>query len=388
MNMEKINVLVVDDVPQNLVAISALLSQPGLNVITVSSGPEALEVLLVEDVALALIDVQMPQMDGFELAELIRGSERTRSVPLIFLTAGAREAKTSFRGYEAGAVDFLYKPIDDTILRSKVSVFVELHAKEKQLSRQLEELKQALALNELFVAVLGHDLRNPLSAILNGAELLKKASSDPLVQSAASRIKTSGNRMTEMVEQLLDVARIRAGALVLRYKKTNYETLCRTIADELSGDTTRPRVDVQGVGNLTGEVDSDRIAQVISNLLSNALQHGTAGQPVQIQLDGSLASRIVMRVINGGVIPASALEGIFKPFYSRHSMDKPNQGLGLGLYIVKMFVESHGGTVNVHSASDKGTVFEVSLPRFPVAAQPLNADMKSAASLFETHADS
>src|SRR5207342_1172981 len=110
-------VLIVDDVPQNLVAIAALLARPGVKVLQARSGTEALEILLVEEVALALVDVQMPQMDGFELAELIRGSERTRHTPLIFLTASASDPSRTFRGYEAGAVDFLHKPIDPQVLR-------------------------------------------------------------------------------------------------------------------------------------------------------------------------------------------------------------------------------------------------------------------------------
>ncbi|HEU4853274.1 MAG TPA: hybrid sensor histidine kinase/response regulator [Telluria sp.] len=363
MQNDKINILVVDDVPQNLVAINALLERPDLNIIQAQSGQEALEILLVKEVALALIDVQMPQMDGFELAELMRGSERTRSVPLIFLTAGARESKSWFRGYEAGAVDFLYKPLDETILRSKVSVFVELFAKERQLSRQLEELKAALSLNELFVAVLGHDLRNPLSAILNGAELLSRVSSEAVVQSAAARIKSSGNRMADMVEQLLDVARIRAGGLVLRPEKTNIETLCRSIVEELSAAHPHAAIEVRSAGNMHCEADPNRMSQVVSNLLCNALQHGSANVPVEVELDGGSAGEVRISIRNGGAIPQAALPAIFQPFHSRQAMNRPNQGLGLGLYIVRMFVECHGGSVAAASDDTDHTTFTVVLPR-------------------------
>jgi signal transduction histidine kinase len=366
---EKINILVVDDVPQNLVAIRALLDQPDLNIITASSGHQALEALLVNEVALALIDVQMPVMDGFELAELIRGSERTRSVPLIFLTAGARESKNWFRGYEAGAVDFLYKPIDDTVLRSKVKVFVELHAKERLLAQQLEELKAALALNELFVAVLGHDLRNPLAAVLNGAELVSRASADALVQSAAGRIKSSGSRMAEMIDQLLDVARIRAGAVEIRRRKMDFEALCHTIVDELSGHEGHARIRIERRGSAIGEGDPDRLAQVMSNLLGNALQHSAGDSQILVELDGTMGDRISIRISNAGLIPAAELDGIFRPFHSRQTLSRPSSGLGLGLYIVKMFVEKHGGTVSVRSSQHSGTTFEIVLPR-PVLPQP------------------
>lgn len=367
-----INILVVDDVPQNLVAIDALLARPGLNIIKARSGPEALEVMLVQEVALALVDVQMPQMDGFELAELIRGSERTRSVPLIFLTAGARETRTTFRGYEAGAVDFLYKPLDVAALKSKVNVFVELHAKEKQLSQQLEELRQALALNELFAAVLGHDLRNPLSAIMNGAELMLKVSSEPMVKSAATRIQSSGRRMSKMVEQLLDVARIRAGGIELRLKETDIDAQCRVIAEELLGGADPSRILIEKSGNVVGAADPDRLLQILSNLMGNAIQHGSADKPVIVRIDGSGDEEIAIEVSNDGAIPADALEGIFEPFFSRQTMNRPNQGLGLGLYIVKKFAQAHQGDVTVTSNPDTGTVFRVRLPRHH-SAQKISA---------------
>jgi signal transduction histidine kinase len=366
MNIDDINILVVDDIPQNLIAIEALLARPGLNILKASSGPEALEILLVQEVALALVDVQMPQMDGFELAELIRGSERTRSVPLIFLTAGARETRTSFRGYEAGAVDFLYKPLDDTVLKSKVNVFVDLHAKEKQLSRQLDELRQALALNELFTAVLGHDLRNPLSSVLIGSELILKVSNESVVKSAAGRIQSSVHRMTRMVEQLLDVARIRAGGIEVRPKDTDYAALCRMIADELAGADEISRIRIETAGDVVGAADPDRLAQVLSNLLGNAIQHGAPDKPIMARIDGTAKHEIVVEVSNGGIIPENAIGSIFEPFTSSHTINRPSHGLGLGLYIVKKFVDAHGGRVSVTSCGEKGTVFQAGFPRRPV----------------------
>src|SRR6478736_5025587 len=152
---QDVHILVVDDVEQNLVAIEALLTGPGVRVLKANSGVAALEILLVQEVALILLDVQMPNMNGFELAELVRGNPQTRDIPLIFMTAAINEPQRSFRGYQAGAVDFLYKPVEPDILRSKVNVFVELFAQKKQLSAQLEELRQALRVNEMFTAVLG-----------------------------------------------------------------------------------------------------------------------------------------------------------------------------------------------------------------------------------------
>jgi two-component system sensor histidine kinase/response regulator len=360
--MADINILVVDDIEQNLIAIEALLVRPGIRVLKASSGPEALEILLAEEIALALVDVQMPQMDGFELAELIRGSDRTRTVPLIFLTAAAREPSASFRGYEAGAVDFLYKPIDGAILRSKVNVFVELYEQKKRLSRQLEELQQSLYLNEMFAAVLGHDLRNPLTAVMNGASLLKIISEDPKVTLAAERIQNSAQRMAKMVEQLLNVARIRSVGFELQLTDTVYDTLCMTIIDELRG-SGEGRIDLKTTGSIKGKMDVDRFSQVMSNLLSNALQHGRADAPIELHIDGSDNHVIRVSVRNEGIIPPEQLETIFEPFHLGIANRRSAQGLGLGLYIVKQFVEAHGGQVQVFSDETEGTSFDLTMPR-------------------------
>jgi two-component system sensor histidine kinase/response regulator len=375
--MADINILVVDDIEQNLIAIEALLTRPGIRVLKAASGPAALEILLAEDIALALVDVQMPQMDGFELAELIRGSDRTRTVPLIFLTAAAREPSASFRGYEAGAVDFLYKPIDGPVLRSKVNVFVELYEQKKRLSRQLEELRQSLYLNEMFAAVLGHDLRNPLSAVMNGAALLKIISEDPKVTLAADRIQSSGKRMAKMVDQLLNVARIRSVGFELQLMESDYAMLCMTIVEELRG-AKEDRIHIRITGDVKAMVDVDRFSQVMSNLLGNALQHGKAGAPIDLHIDGSDAGVVRLCVHNDGVIPREQLETIFEPFHLGAENRRAAQGLGLGLYIVKQFVEAHGGAVQVFSEEKEGTSFDVTMPRDGVT-KPVEAGLAQVA---------
>ncbi|WP_454688862.1 hybrid sensor histidine kinase/response regulator [Achromobacter aloeverae] len=360
---ENINILVVDDIAQNLVAFEALLSRPGITVLKANSGVEALELLLANEVALALVDVQMPQMNGFELAELVRGSDRTRTVPLIFLTAATHEREAHFRGYEAGAVDFMYKPIDTDVLLSKVNVFVELYTQRKQLARQLEELRQALTLNEMFTAVLGHDLRTPLSAILHGSELLLRTSEDPKVATNARRIQFSAGRMARMVDQLLDVARIRSNGLVLQPAQADYREACQAIIEEIADPRQRERVELAARGDTVGTVDVDRFSQVLSNLIGNALQHGTAEAPVSVDIDGGQADRIVVRVRNGGAIPPAQLPNLFNAFQASVESRVSRNGLGLGLYIVKKFVDAHGGTVRATSAPETGTAFEIVMPR-------------------------
>lgn len=370
---DRVNVLIVDDVPQNIAAVEAVISKPELRLLKAASGTDALEILLVHDVALALIDVRMPGMDGFELAELMRGAERTRNVPIIFMTAAARDPRRTFRGYEAGAVDFLHKPLDPDILRSKVDVFVELYAQRRTLAAQLEELKNALRLNEMFTAALGHDLRNPLNAISIGAEVIVRRSADPELVNVAERIVSSARRMGRMIGQLLDVARIRSGGIDLAVKPSDVTRVCKSIMEEVVAAQHAARVNVTATGDTTAVFDVDRLSQVFSNLVGNALQHGEAGSPVTVSVNGSDPKAVSVQIRNQGVIPPEHMRTLFEPFRS----GSPSQGgLGLGLYIARQFVQAHGGTVQARSEPDRHTVFEVSIPRDPASGgEPLKAKL-------------
>jgi two-component system sensor histidine kinase/response regulator len=365
--VQDVPILVVDDIEQNLVAIEALLTRPGVRVLKAASGAAALEILLVQEVALILLDVQMPQMNGFELAELVRGNPGTNAIPLIFMTDVNDEPLRSFHGYQAGAVDCLPKPVEPDILRSKVNVFIELFAQKKQLSAQRDALQQALHINEIFAAVLGHDLRNPLAAVLNGAELLLLMPGDKKVGAVASRIRSSARRMEKMVNQLLDVARIRAGGVALELGRGDYAQLCQRIADELKQAGHASPVQIDCIGSTDGLFDPDRIGQVLSNLLGNALQHGDPAGSVTVRMDGTDPAQLTLFIHNRGAMPAAVVEHAFTPF--RPGREARSQaGLGLGLYIAKYFVDAHGGSIMLESSEADGTTFTLRLPREPLIA--------------------
>jgi len=360
---DSINVLVVDDVEKNLVAMRALLERPGLAVLTASSGIEALELLLEQEVALALIDVNMPQMDGFELAELIRGNARTRSVPLIFITAALQEPGRTFRGYQAGAVDFLTKPFNPEILRSKVQVFVELYSQRKQLERHAADLKNALRVNEMYHAVLGHDLRTPLAAVINGAELIEHTSKESAVIGVAKIIRASGERMGNMVTQLLELARARSGGTKLTLTRGNYRTACEQIIQELNSSIPEKEIRLISEGDTTASFDKGRTAQILSNLIGNAVQHGVPDTAVTVDVDGRQADTVTIKIHNEGCIPAGLLDRVFEPYQSARQAENGASGLGLGLYIVDHLVKAHHGVITLRSDPQEGTCFEVAMPR-------------------------
>ena len=362
--------LLVDDHEENLLALTALLRGDGVEVLQAQSGPAALELLLVHECALAILDVQMPDMDGFELAEIMRGSERTRHVPIIFVTAGARDQHRMFKGYDAGAVDFLYKPIEAHILRSKADVFFQLCRQKQQLAEHLQELTETLRLNEMFTAVLGHDLRGPLAAMMMAAEILARRS-DESVQSIGVRMLRSGRWMGRMIEDMLDLARTRVGTgMPVQRARFDLGALAERVAQERQSTFPDRAIRVTLQGDPIGEWDEDRLMQVLSNLVGNALRHGTPQQPVEIALDGSAADAVVLRLANSGSIPPDVLPHIFDPFRSGRTPAGRSEGLGLGLYIVQQIVWAHGGSLDVVSNDDDRTVFTVVLPRRAPAPSP------------------
>jgi two-component system, sensor histidine kinase and response regulator len=357
--MPPVHVLVVDDVPQNLVAMQALLRNSSVTMLGASSGAEALELLLQHDVALALLDVQMPEMDGFALAELMRGTQRTRRIPIIFITASPGDPLRSFKGYESGAVDFLHKPVDAHVLLSKVGVFAELHRQRSLLHQRNEELERVLKLNETMIAVLTHDLRTPLSAIMMCAEVVRIHAGDGPAAKSVARLKSSAQRMARMIEQLLDFSRIRSDILRLDLKDADLGSIAGSVVAELHQARPEALVELEATGSLAGRFDPERIGQVIGNLIGNAVQHGQAGAAVRLRLDGTLPDRLRLAVSNAGRLPDELLPQIFKPF---KGTERSGEGLGLGLYIVEQFVLAHGGSVCATNSPD-GVRFDVDLPR-------------------------
>jgi signal transduction histidine kinase len=355
--------LLVDDVEDNLLVLSALLRRDDVELLLARSGAEALDLLLAHDVALAFLDVQMPEMDGFELAELMRGSERTRHVPIIFVTAGGRDAQRVFRGYDSGAVDFLYKPIEAHVLRNKADVFFQLYRQRQQLLLELQERTETLRLQEMFAAVLSHDLRNPLNAIATGAQLIQQNPGEAVARQASARILSSSQRMARMIEDLLDLTRARlAGGIPIVRARADLGSVIARVVQEYQMSHAQRRIVLASDGDVYGDWDGDRLGQVASNLIGNALQYGEEVQPITVRLDGTNPDVLVLVVSNGGTIAAALLPTIFEPF-SGGDNQRRRTGLGLGLYIAHQIVLAHEGHIGVESSADAGTTFRVSVPR-------------------------
>ena len=366
--------LLVDDLEENLLSLEALLRRDGLVLLKARSGSAALELLLQYDVALAILDVQMPEMDGYELAELMRGTERTRPVPIIFVTAGADDRQRRFRGYETGAVDFLNKPIEPDILRGKAGVFFELYQQRHQVAAQRDELKayaEALTTadrrKDEFLATLAHELRNPLSPIRNGLDILRASPTTAKAEEIRDMMDRQLSHLVRLVDDLLDVSRVSQGKVELRKEQIALGELLKSAIEAsnplISGGRHELILDLPDA-DVWLDADLMRLSQVVSNLLNNAAKYTPEGGRIVLSARRDRDQVLISVSDNGIGIPSDMLPRVFDLFTQiRDNTDRSRGGLGIGLALVKQLVEMHGGAIAAESAGlGKGSAFRMRLP--------------------------
>jgi signal transduction histidine kinase len=365
-----INLLLVDDLQENLVALEALIRAPDRRIFSARSGDEALSLMLEHSFALAIVDVQMPSMNGFELAELMRGTERTRAIPIVFVSAAGREQNYAFRGYESGAVDFLYKPLDPHTVRSKVNVFVELFRQRQELQEAKAQLQRAVSMRDDFMSMIAHELRNPLNSVYLQAQLRRKMVSGPKQPDAQSMLRMVERderqirSMVRLLDDMLDVSRARTGKLTIVPAPFDLVASAQVVVEAIQeqAKTTDVQVTLSAPPALEIVGDEFRIEQVITNLLTNALRYGQ-GKPVAVAVgvrEEAPEAFVSVRDQGMGIAPADQ-ERIFEQF-ERTEGAAQVAGLGLGLYIARQIAQAHHGRLDVRSKPGEGAEFVLSLP--------------------------
>jgi signal transduction histidine kinase len=398
---DTVNILIVDDEPRNLAVLESVLDDPGYRLVRAMSGDEALLALMADEFAVLVLDVRMPGMTGFELAQMVKERRKTARIPIIFLSAYYNEDQHVLEGYGSGAVDYLHKPVNPAVLRSKVAVFAELHKKTRQLesaNRQLSELNESLdqrvreRTQELqasearlldasrrkdeFLATLAHELRNPLSPLRNAVHFLKlRGPATQDVQWSSDIIDRQVTAMGRLIDDLMDVSRINQGRIELRRARI---ALDEVLADAV--ETIQPQIDgsghkltvIQPPGRLMVEADRGRLAQVFMNLLSNAAKYTDPGGQIEVRVVSEAGHAVVCFHDSGIGIQPHRLEAVFDMFSQEEpALSRSRGGLGIGLSLTRKLVQLHGG--NVTAASDgpgKGSVFIVRLPLAVPAGLP------------------
>jgi signal transduction histidine kinase len=404
---ERVNILLVDDRPENLLALEAILEPLGQKLVRANSGSEALRCVLAGEFATILLDVQMPGMNGFEVAEIIKSRERSRTIPIIFLSAISKEDAYVFKGYSMGAVDYVFKPFNPDVLRSKVSVFVDLFVKQRELQRQGEllreaekrelelehrtslleaearsaaklsqmneelhrrqlALEQAMGARNRFYASMSHELRTPINAVIGYSTLMLDNIYGPLnakQKEGLQRTLKAARHLLELVNDVLDLSKIEAGKIELSLQPVMFPALIedlfvtvRPLADEY-GSTLSLEMEAESFNIVS---DPRRVRQVLLNLLSNAIKFGE-GKPIRVTCKQTGDRGVEIEVIDQGVgIASEDIPRIFEEFVQVSESKQP--GTGLGLPISRRLAQLLDGSLTVCSTPGQGSTFRLALP--------------------------
>lgn len=379
--IDKFNILIVDDREENLLTLEGILNDPELNIVKATSGNEALGLMLEYNFAVVLLDVQMPDMDGFETAELMRSNEKTRNTPIIFVTAISKQRHHIFKGYAAGAVDYLYKPLDLEILQSKIKAYIEffkqkhtLEITTKMLGKTVEELnkskknaEEATIAKSSFLANMSHEIRTPLNGIIGMTDLaLMDTELTDIQKERLNDIKNSGESLLDIINEILDISKIEADRLELEKIEFSIREVLQKVVRLLSVKILQDKLEFickvspELPDNLIG--DPVRIRQILINLVGNAIKFTESGS---VTLSTKLISldkkniKVEFEVSDTGIgIKESEIERLFESFSQYDSSTtRKHGGTGLGLSISKKLVEIMGGKIKVKSKLGMGSTF-------------------------------
>ncbi|ETZ24636.1 ATP-binding protein [Pedobacter sp. V48] len=378
-----INILILDDRPENVIALEALLERPGINLIGTSSPNEALRLSWEMDIAIAIVDVQMPEMNGFEFVEILKGNPRTKNILIIFVTAHATEMKYAVKGLNIGAVDYLYKPLDPFITSAKVDAFVrsirhQREINEKNIALQIyqvelikarEEAERSRRAKDNFLANISHEISTPIKGIVEIANLFGHTFLTAEQKEMSKLLEVSANLLLSLINDMLDLSKINFARFEINRSETNLIQNCASIVNLMNIRAKEKRVELNVVldSNLPTCImaDSLRLNQILINLIANAIKftfYGYVELKVEVLDHKDNNFKIRFEVSDTGV--GIAKDNLVRIFENFEQADEETTitfgGTGLGLAIVKNLARLKGGTLEVESQQNVGSTFSFS----------------------------
>lgn len=378
--LHPVNILIVDDREENIIALEALIRRDDVNLITTTSPNEALRICWDNEISIALVDVQMPEMDGFELVQILKSNPRTRGMLIIFVTAISKETSYAVKGLESGAVDYLYKPLDPYITTAKVDAFIriirgqqelkqknkELEEFQKELVKAKDEAEAARKVKESFLANMSHEIRTPINGIIGLAHLLKNSELTDDQTKFVTLLEVSSQSLLGVINDILDISKIEAGKFKIVRSETNIRHLVQSVFDLMKYRADEKNVALMlDIGDSVPDyimADSLRVNQILMNLVGNAIKFTDKGAvTIKVKALGEKDGFVKLEcsVIDTGIgISKEGLAKVFNSFEQAEDLTAQKYGgTGLGLSIVKRLVDLKGGDLSVSSVSGEGSTF-------------------------------
>ena len=366
-------ILIVDDKAENIFSLRQLLELHDFEVDTAASGEEALKKVLKNTYALIILDVQMPGMDGFEVAEIISGYSGAKDISIIFLSAVNTDKNFIKKGYASGAVDYITKPVDPDILLLKVKTFYRLYEQTQELTRiqqalkgEIEFRKTAEKRKDEFISIASHELKTPLTSIKGYLQLLEmsvKKEANPEIQQYLKRTLVQVDKLHSLIVDLLDVSKIESGKLILNKKMFDFDLLLDESIDIIH--KMHPEAQIIKKNCVKAKIFGDdvRLEQVLINYFTNAIKYSPGSREVVVKSFLTPDHQLTVQIKDQGIgIPKEIQPNIFEKFYRVESSSARFQGLGMGLFICSEIIKRHNGEVGVKSNPGKGSVFYFTIP--------------------------
>jgi two-component system sensor histidine kinase/response regulator len=365
-------ILIVDDTPENLISLKKVLERHNFEVDTASSGEEALKKVLKNEYVLIILDVQMPGMDGFEVAEAISGYSKARETAIIFLSAANTELKFITKGYSSGGLDYITKPVDMGVLLLKVKTFYRIYEQsrklieiQKALLDEIEFRKKAERKKDEFISIASHELKTPLTSVKGYVQLLGRSIDKgdiETVKKHLSKAQVQLDKLNDLIADLLDISKIESGKLKFNKKYFNVDQVLDNVIEVMH--QANPEFTIVRKGKAPKEIYGDemRIEQVIINFLTNAIKYSPGTDEVQVNVQVR-EDMLYLGVRDYGIgIDPELQKNVFEKFYRVEETAIHFQGLGIGLYISAEIINRHGGEVGVQSELGNGSEFYFTLP--------------------------
>jgi signal transduction histidine kinase len=365
-------ILIVDDTPENLISLKKVLEKNNFEVDTASSGEEALKKVLKNSYILIILDVQMPNMDGFEVAEAISGYSKAKETAIIFLSAANTEFKFIAKGYSSGGLDYITKPVDMNILLLKVKTFYQIYEQSRKLNEMqkslLEEIefrKEAERKKDEFISIASHELKTPLTSVKGYVQLLERSVNKgdaETVKKHLSKAQTQLEKLNTLIADLLDISKIESGKL--KFNKQNFvvDHLIDSVIEVMHQSNPEFKICKKGQANCEIYADEMRIEQVIVNFLTNAIKYSPGTNEIQLTVNVE-DDKLYVAVKDYGIgMSPEQINYVFDKFYRVEETSNRFQGLGIGLYISSEIIKRHGGQIGVNSVYGEGSEFYFIIP--------------------------